>query len=145
MPFVLDCFGAFQTRATFYAIFEKFLLVPPFYFLRKCWFWVTLPKCAITWLFGHFWSRCFRQNLLQAWRYKCILNRVECNLRQSAFAPFKRGLVFGRFLKNFPWCPLCTFSENAGFGWPCKNCCNLAIRALLEPLFAPKFFLVFAL
>ena len=34
--------------------------------------------------------------------------------------------------------------ENEGFGWPCKNCHNLAIRALLEPLFAPKSFPVFA-
>ena len=97
-------------------------------------------KIAITWLFGHFWSRCSRQNLLQSWRYKCILIRVECNLRQSAFGPFKRGLVFGRFLKNFPWSPLCTFSENAGFGWPCLNCHNLAIRALLEPLVCLKIF-----
>ena len=91
-------------------------------------------KIAITWSFGHFWSRCSRKNLLQSWCYKCILIRVECNLRQSAFGPFKRGLVFGRFLKNFPWSPLCTFSENAGFGWPCESCHNLAIRVLLEPL-----------
>ena len=54
----------------------------------------------------------------------------------SAFRPFKRGLLFGRFLKNFPWSPLCTYSENAGFGWPYKNCHNLAIWALLEPSFS---------
>ena len=27
-----------------------------------------------------------------------------------------------------------------GFGWPCKNCHNLAIRALLEPVFCPIIF-----
>ena len=50
-------------------------------------------------------------------------------MRQSAFRPFKRWLLFGRFLKNFPWSPLCTFSENAGLGdlakiaitWPFRH------------------------
>ena len=56
------------------------------------------------------------------------------------FLPFKRRLPFGRFLKNFPWSPLCTFSENAGFGWLCQNCNNLAIRAILEQLFGIKIF-----
>ena len=65
-------------------------------------------------------------------------------MRQSAFRPLKQGHLFGRFLKNFPWSPVCTFSENAAFGGPCKNCHTLAIRAFLEPLFAPKSFLVFA-
>ena len=44
MPFAPDCFCAFQTRATFWAIFEKFPLVPLCSFFRKCGFWVTLPK-----------------------------------------------------------------------------------------------------
>ena len=39
MPFAPECFWAFQARATFWAIFEKFLLVPLLYFFRKCWFW----------------------------------------------------------------------------------------------------------
>ena len=69
-----------------------------------------------------------------------MLIRVEFYLRQSAFGPFKRGLLFGRFFKNFSWSIFCTFFENAGFGWPCKNCHNLASRALLEPLFCPKIF-----
>ena len=66
-----------------------------------------------------------------------------CALPICAFEPFKRRLLFRRFLKNFPWSPLCTFSENASFGWPCKNCHNLAIRARLEPPCAPKFSPVF--
>ena len=63
MPFAPECFWAFQGKATFWAIFDKFLLVP-----------------------------------------------------------------------------VCTFLENAGFGWSCKNCHNLAIRALLEPVFCPIIF-----
>ena len=55
-------------------------------------------------------------------------------MRETAYGCFKRGLPFEQFLKNFPWSPLCTFSENAGFGSPCINCHNLAIRALLAPL-----------
>ena len=37
-------------------------------------------------------------------------------MRETAYGFFKRGLPFGQLLKNFPWSPLCTFSENAGFG-----------------------------
>ena len=99
-----------------------------------------LAKIALTWPFGHFWSRCLRQNAFQSLHFQCILNRGKCHLRQSAFVPFKRGNIFGRFLKNFFWSLPCTFSENAGFGRPCKNCHNLAIRALLEPVFCPKIF-----
>ena len=87
----------------------------------------------------------FTQSLFQSLHYKCILIRGYCHLRQSAFGLLKRGPLFGRFLKNFPWSPLCTFSENAGFGRPCENCYNLAIRALLDQLFAPKSSPVFAL
>ena len=28
-------------------------------------------------------------------------------MRKSAFGPFKRRLLFGRFFKNYPWSPLC--------------------------------------
>ena len=88
--FAQECFSAFQTRFTFWTIFEKFW---------KCRFWMTsqklpllghsgtfgaavcakmfssvctfsenvglgdLAKIAITWLFGHFWSRLLHQNL----------------------------------------------------------------------------------
>ena len=42
MPFAQECVWAFQTRATLSAIFEKFPFVPPFHFVWKCGFWVTL-------------------------------------------------------------------------------------------------------
>ena len=47
MPFAQVCFWAFQRRSTFWKIFEKFSLVPPFLFFRKCGFSMTsrkLPK-----------------------------------------------------------------------------------------------------
>ena len=93
-----------------------------------------LSKITITWPFGHFRRRFLLQHLFQSLHFKRILIKGYCYLRQSAFGPFERGLLFGWFFKNFPWPSLCTFSENAGFGWPCENCHNLAIRALLEPL-----------
>ena len=44
MTFSPECLWAFQTRATFWAIFETFPFVPPLHFFRKCGFWVTLWK-----------------------------------------------------------------------------------------------------
>ena len=44
MQFAPECFWAFQGRASFWTIFEKFYLVPPLHFLRKCGFRVTLQK-----------------------------------------------------------------------------------------------------
>ena len=58
----------------------------------------------------------------------------------ECFWAFQTKAIFGAIFENFPWSPLCTFSENAGFGWPCLNCHNLAIRALLEPLVCLKIF-----
>ena len=144
MPFAPKCSWAFQTRALFWAIFEKFPLVPPLHFFRKCGFWVTLRKSQWLGHSGTVWSRCLRQNLLQSLPFKCILIRGWCHLRKCAFGPFKRGLLFGRFLKNFPSSPRSFFLENAGFEWLCENCHNLAIRELLEPLFKLKCSPVFA-
>ena len=60
MLFAPECFWAFQTRATFWAIFEKFPLVPPpFALFQKMRDLGDLAKIAITWLFGNFWSRFF--------------------------------------------------------------------------------------
>ena len=107
----------------------KISLGPPFALFLKMRVLGDLGKVAITLPFLHFSSRCLRLNLLQSLYFKCILVWAKCHLRQSAFGPFKRRLLFGRFLKNFFWSPLCTFSENAGFGWPCLNCHNFSIRA----------------
>ena len=145
MTFSPECSWPFEARGTFWAIFEKFPLVRPLHFFRKCGFWVTLQKLPSLGHSGIFGAAFLPQNLLQSLPLKCILIRGSCHLRQCAFGPFKRGLLFGRFLKNFSWSPLCTFSEKAGLGWRCENCHNLVIRDVLELLFVPNSSSVFAL
>ena len=54
MPLTAECFWAFQTKATFWAIFKKFPAVPPLHFFRKCGFWGDLARIALTWPFRHF-------------------------------------------------------------------------------------------
>ena len=73
-------------------------------------------KIAITWQFGHSLSHFLCQDLSQSLVFKCILIGGLCHFLQNPFGPFKRGLLFGRFLKIFPWFPLSTFLENAFFG-----------------------------
>ena len=145
MPFAPGCCWAFQARATFFGDFWKLILGPPFALFQKMRALCDLSKIAITWPFGHFRRRFLLQHLFQSLHFKRILIKGYCYLRQSAFGPFERRLLFGWFFKNFPWSSLCTFSENAGFRWRCKNCHNLAIRELLEALFAPTFSPLFAL
>ena len=53
MPFAPECFWAFQTRATFWAIFLKNALVPPDALIQKMRVLRDLAKIAITWPFGH--------------------------------------------------------------------------------------------
>ena len=97
------------SEGIFLGDFWKISLGPPFALFQKMRVLDDLAKIALTWSFGNFWSRCFNQNVLQSLHFKCVLRRGQCHLRQCAFGPFKRGLLFGRFLKNFSWFPLCTF------------------------------------
>ena len=53
MPFAPVCFGAFQTRVTFWAIFKNFP-GPPFALLQKKRVLGDLAKIAITWPLGTF-------------------------------------------------------------------------------------------
>ena len=53
MTFAPECFWAFQTRATFWAIFRKISLGPPFaLFQKKMRVLGDLAKIVITWPFG---------------------------------------------------------------------------------------------
>ena len=45
----------------------------PFALFHKMRLLGDLAKIAIPWPFGHFWSRCFPQNLFQSLQFKCIL------------------------------------------------------------------------
>ena len=145
MPFAPECFLAFQTRATFWAIFEKFPLVPPLHYFWKCGFLVTLPKMPLLGYSGTFGaafciiifsSLC----ILRAYQLEdnAICARVPLRLSND-------GYFLGDFWKMFLGPHFSLFSENAGFGWPFKNCHNVAFRALLDLCFAPQFSPVFAL
>ena len=55
--------------------FWKISLGPPFALFQKMRVLGDLAKIAITWPFGHFWSRLLRQNLVQSLHLKSILGR----------------------------------------------------------------------
>ena len=75
MPFAPEGSEAIQMRATFWAIFEKFFLGPPFKRFQKMRIFGDHAKIAITWQFGHSLSRFMRQNLAQCLHFKSILSR----------------------------------------------------------------------
>ena len=58
---------------------------------------------------------------------------------------FSRSFVRPTFYAIFPWSPLSKISENGRFRFPCKISHNWALRALLEPPFAPECCPMFAL
>ena len=57
------------------ADFFKISLDPPFALFQKMRVLGDLAKIAITWPFGHFWSRCLRLNRLKSLHFKRILNK----------------------------------------------------------------------
>ena len=145
MPFVPGFFWAFQGRATFWAIFEKFLLVPVCTFLENAGFGWPCKNChnlAIRALLEPVFCPIIFSSLCPISGYKLEDNDI-CARVLLAF--WTEGYFLGDFLKIFLGPPFALFSENAGFGWPCENWHNLAILAVLELLFAPKSFAVFAL
>ena len=111
-----SAFLPFKRDLLFKRFLKKFPFVLALHFFTKCGFWVTLQKIAITWRSGHFWSCCLRQNQFQSLHVNRVLIRGQCHLRQTTYGFFKRGLLFGQFLKDFSWSPLCPFSENARLG-----------------------------
>ena len=55
--------------------FLKISLGPPIAVFQKMRVLGDLAKIAITWPFGHFWSRLLRHNLAQSLQYNRILTR----------------------------------------------------------------------
>ena len=55
--------------------FLKISLGPPFALFQKMRVLGDLAKIVVTWPFGHFSSRCLRENLVQSLHFKCILIR----------------------------------------------------------------------
>ena len=143
MLFAPECFWVFEGRPLFGWFLKNFPSSPLCTFSQNGafgWPCENIHNLAI----GALLDPHLRQNLSQSLHFKCILNKRWGYLRQCASGPFKRGHLFGRYLKNILWSPLCTFSENAASGRSSENCHDLAIRAILEPLFAPQCFPVFA-
>ena len=134
-----SAFRPFKRELLFGRFLKNFLWSPLCTFLENAGFGWRCLNCHNLAIWALL-EPLFTQSLFQSLHYKCILIRGYCHLRQSACRPFQRGHLLRRFLKSFPWFPLCTFPENAGFGWPCQNCHNLVIRELLEPLFCFKIF-----
>ena len=95
----------------------------------------VLAEFVITRLCGRFWSRRLRRKVV-------LMNVLKAHTNDDfmAFAPsfFQSPLSRPIFWPSFPWSPLCKISENGRFGCPCGICHNPALRALLEPPFAPK-------
>ena len=145
MPFAQVCFWAFQRRSNFWKIFEKFSLVPPLPFFRKCGFGLPGENCH---------NLAIRAPLEPPYSPKScpvFALLVHTYYRIMPFAPacfwaFQARANFFAICEKFPVVPSLHFLENAGFGWQFeKNCLSLAIRVLLEPLLVPQLSPVFAL
>ena len=58
-----------SNEGSFLGDFSKISLGPLFALFKKMRFLGDLAKIAITWQFGHFWSRCLRLNLLRSLQF----------------------------------------------------------------------------
>ena len=110
--------------------FWKISLGRRFAFFRKMRVLSDLAKVAITWLFRNFWSRCLLLNLVQSLQIKCILLEDNAICARVLLGLSNEGYFLGDFWKISLGPPFALFLENAGFGWPCQNFHNLAIRAV---------------
>ena len=144
MTFAPECCWPIEARATFWAIFENFSWSPLCTFSENAGFGWPSEDCH------NLAIRALLEPLFALKSFPVLAVYVHTSWRimpfdLEFFGAFQARVLFGWFLKNFPSSPTCTFSENAGLGWPCKNCHNSAIRALLEPPSAPKSFPLFEL
>ena len=64
-----------SSKGYFMGDFSKISLRLPFALFQKMRVLGDLAKIAITWSFGHFWSRSLLLNLLQSLQFKRILVR----------------------------------------------------------------------
>ena len=66
-------------------------------------------------------------------------------MHQRAFKPFKRGLLFKRFLKNFSWSPLALFQKMWVLVYLAKIAITWQFGYFWSRFLAPKSVPVFAL
>ena len=145
MPFAQECFWAVLARATFCSIFEKFPLVPPFHFLRKCGFWVTLRNCH------NLASRALFESLfcLKIFSNFCFLSAYE--LEDNAICArvllgvTNEGYFLGDFWKISLGFPFALFKKMQVLGDVAKSTITWPFGHFCSRLLAPKFSPVFAL
>ena len=136
--FVLRCFSSPLVRPTFSAIF-------PWSPLRK----ISENgrfRCAFK-LFHNLALRALLEPPLAPECCPIVALKMHTNERIKLFAlrSFSSALVRPTSSAIFPWSPLSNISENGRFRCPCKISHNWALRALLEPPFAPECCPMFAL
>ena len=144
MPFAPVCFWAFQRRATFWAIFEKVPLVPLLPFFKKCGFWMTWLKIAITWPFGHFWSRCLRQNVFQYLHFKCVQLEDNAICASVLLGLSNKGYFSANFFKISFGPTFALLQKMRVLGNLAKIAITWPFGLCLKPLFAQKSLAVFA-
>ena len=83
-------------------LFWAFCLGPPLAKCQKMADLGVLAKFVITRLCGHLWSRSLQQNVVLCLRFKCILIRRWCHLRQGVFEAPIVGLLFRAFCLGPP-------------------------------------------
>ena len=101
-----------------------------------------LAKIAITCPFGHFWSRFFRQNVLQSFYFKRILNEDNAICARELLG---EGYFSVDFLKMSLGPPFALFQKMRVFSDLAKIAITWPFGHFWSHIFAPKSSPVFAL
>ena len=126
MPLVRECLWASKAKGSFWGIFEKFPLVPPLHFFRKCGFWMTsqnLPSLGHSGTFG-------AADCAKMFSSVCTLNayKLEDNAicTSVVLSLSNEGYFFGDFWKISLGPPFALFQKMRLLGY-------LAIIAITSP------------
>ena len=114
--------------------FARFPLVPSLQNLREWAIWGSLRNLSYLGFAGTFGAAVCAEKWPDDWS----LSAFWCEFHGICAQLFSSPLSRPTFWPSFPWSPLCKISENERFGCPFGICHNSALRALLEPPFAPK-------
>ena len=99
-------------ESIFLGDFLKSSFGPPFALFQKMRVLNDLAKIAITWPFGHFWSRCLRQKVLQCFHFKCILIRyIYAICTRVLLSLLGESIFLGDFLKSSFGPPFALFQK----------------------------------
>ena len=144
MKFAPECFWAFQTKASFWAIFQKLIFFPPLHFFRKCGFCMTLPKLPYLCHSGTF-GAAFCAKIFSSLHFKCILVRDNAICARVLVGLFSEGIFLGDFWKISLGPPFSLFQKMQLLGDFAKTARTWSFGNFWSRFFAPKSFPVFAL